>query len=204
MDADRLFVYTLSDLEQRVIAKDEYTVLMSAALLRKLLLDQNRLVDQVNARHKLDLRFRINGVSPYERFIHQNRPQFWAIGDALDPDSRIASTVTETTRDQFLARRVMSIGGEPVTVRDVIDHLANVAGAVHKGQAKKDRQRVVQAASDFFYQNGLSGAVSHVRLIAKITARGLSPLREAVIAAGDASWASVDSTGLIKLRDEDT
>lgn len=74
VDADRLFVHTLTDLEQRGCATDEYTVLMAAALLRKLLLDGTRLMDQVNAKHKLEPRFRISGVSPYERFIHQSSP----------------------------------------------------------------------------------------------------------------------------------
>jgi hypothetical protein len=48
----------------RTAATDEYEVLMSAALLRKLLLDKSRLIDQVNRIHRLDLRFRISGVSP--------------------------------------------------------------------------------------------------------------------------------------------
>jgi hypothetical protein len=55
MDIDRLFVYTLRDLEQRAAATDEYTVLMSAALLRKLLLDEGRLMDQVNRSYRLKI-----------------------------------------------------------------------------------------------------------------------------------------------------
>ena len=39
VDADRLFPHILDDLERRTTATDEYEVLMSAALLRKLLLD---------------------------------------------------------------------------------------------------------------------------------------------------------------------
>jgi hypothetical protein len=64
LDVDRLFFHTLRDLERRTAATDEYEVLMSAALLRKLLLDKSRLIDQVNRIHRLDLRFRISGVSP--------------------------------------------------------------------------------------------------------------------------------------------
>jgi hypothetical protein len=44
----------LNDLERRTTTADEYEVLMSAALLRKLLLDGTRLTDQVNRRHRLD------------------------------------------------------------------------------------------------------------------------------------------------------
>jgi len=48
VDADRLFLYTLQDLERRTAATDEYEVLIPPALLRKLLLDKERLMDQVN------------------------------------------------------------------------------------------------------------------------------------------------------------
>ena len=79
MDVDRLLVYTLGDLERRTASTDEYEVLMSAALLRKLLLDNRRLIDQVNRTHRLDLRFRISGVSPLEKIIHEDDPLFWVI-----------------------------------------------------------------------------------------------------------------------------
>lgn len=186
MDAARLFVYTLRDLERRTVATDEYEVLMSAALLRKLLLDKGRLVDQVNRNHRLDVRFRISGVSPLEQVIYEDGPMFWAVEDGLDPESPVAFEPFDATRDQFLGRRVMRFGGRWITVRDVIDQLANVEGAVHSGEAKNDRQRVLQAASSFYSRAGLPGAVSQIRLIGRITVRGLAPLR-AVTTAGAAT-----------------
>ncbi|NBH06628.1 hypothetical protein [Amycolatopsis sp. SID8362] len=84
MDAKRLFIQTLRDLDERSQSADEYTILMSAALLRKLLLDERRLIDQVNRTHNLRIRFRISGVSPIEQFNYDNPPAFYAIEDALD------------------------------------------------------------------------------------------------------------------------
>ena len=46
-----------------------------------------------------------------------------------------------------------------------------------------------------------AGVVSEVRLIGRITVRGLSPLRDAVVATGGATWASASSTGLVQLRE---
>src|SRR4051794_20714772 len=77
LDVDQLFVYTLRDLERRTAATDEYEVRLSAALLRKLLLDQKRLIDQVNRRYKLDLRFRISDVSPFEQQFWNSPSIFW-------------------------------------------------------------------------------------------------------------------------------
>jgi hypothetical protein len=202
VDVDRLFVHTLRDLERRTAANNEYEVLMSAALLRKLLLDQGRLMDQVNRRYRLELRFRINGVSPFEKQILDMNPTFWALEDALDPDSSLAYAPFDATRDQFLARRVMRFGGSWITVRDVIDQLANIEGAVHSGRAKDERHRVLQAAGKFYSRDGLPGVVSQVRLIGRITVRGLNPLHDAVIAAGAATWASVSLNGSIELQED--
>ena len=174
MDVDRLFVHTLRDLERRTAAADEYEVLMSAALLRKLILDKGRLMDQVNRRYRLDLHFRISSVSPLEQFIFADDPMFWVIEDGFDPESPLAYAPFNATRDQFLARRVMRFGGSWITVRDVIDQLANIEGAVHSGKAKDERQRALQAAAKFYSRAGLPGAVSQVRLIGRITVRGLS------------------------------
>ena len=201
MDVNQLFVHTLRDLERRTAATDEYEVLLSAAFLRKLLLDQQRLMDQVNRCYSLDLRFRISGVSPYEQQIWDSPPIFWALEDALDPESPLAYAPFDATRDQFLGRRVMRFSESWITVRDVIDQLANIEGAVHRGPPKKERHRVLQAAGRFYSRDGLPGVVSQVRLIGRITVRGLSPLRDAVVAAGAATWASVRPNGLIELRE---
>ncbi len=182
MDPDQLFLHTLEDLERRTAAADEYEVLMSAALLRKLLLDKGRLMDQVNRRHRLDLRFRISAVSPLEQLIHEDNPMFWVIEDALDPDCALAYAPFPATRDQFLARRVMRFSGNWITVRDVINQLANIEGAVHRGEAKDARERALREVAKFYSHSGLPGAVNQVKLIGRITVRGLSPLRDAITA----------------------
>ena len=199
MDVNQLFVHTLRDLERRTAATDEYEVLLSAALLRKLLLDQDRLMDQVNRRYRLDLRFRISGVSPFEQQIWDSNPIFWALEDALDPESPLTYAPFDATRDQFLGRRVMHFSESWVTVRDVIDQLVNIEGAVHSSQPKKERHRVLQTAGRFYSRDGLPGVVSQLRLIGRITVRGLSPLHAA---AGAVTWASVSPNGLIELRED--
>lgn len=183
MDVDPLFINTLRDLEPRTTANDEYDVLMSAALLRKLLLDAGPLAIQANRRYRLRLRFRVNGVSPFEQRIHDSNPIFWTLEDGLDPDIAFANAAFDATLDQFLQRRVMRFDERWITVRDVIDQLANVEGAVHKGGPKDERDRTLQAAAKFYSRAGLPGVVGQVRLIGQITVRGLTPLRDAIVAA---------------------
>ena len=202
MDVDRLFVHTLRDLERRSASADEYEILMSAALLRKLLLDGSRLMDLVNRSYHLDVRFRISAVSPYERLILSDKPFFWSIEDALDPDSVMAFAPYDATRDQFLARPIMLVAGHPIAVRDVVRQLANIEGAVHSSKAKDERERALQAAAEFFSRAGLPAGISQLKLIGRITVRGLTPLRDSVLRAGAATWASGNANGSVELRDE--
>jgi hypothetical protein len=181
VDINNLFLHTIRDLEQRSTASDEYEVLMAAVLLRKLLLDSKPLMDQVNRRFKLKLRFRISSESPLERQIYATSPTFWAIEDALNPESPLAYEPYDATRDQFLARPIMCFDGHRVTVRDVILQVANIEGAVHRSDAKTGREEALRAAAEFYSRDHLSGVVSQVRLIGRITVRSLSPLRDVVI-----------------------
>jgi hypothetical protein len=182
VDVDELFIHTLDDLEQRIASTDEYVVLMGAALLRKLLADGGRLIDQVNRAHHLKLRFRISDVSPFEQMILADNPVFWSIEDALDPESPFAYKPYDAKLDQFLARKIMRFDGHWITAGDVIDQLANVEGAVHSGDPDTDRRKVIQATGKFFSRDRLPGLVSQIRLLGRIIIRALSPLRDAVIA----------------------
>jgi hypothetical protein len=186
VDANQLFVRTLRDLERRSVSTDEYEVLMSAGLLRKLLLDGGRLVDQVNRHYRLKVRFRIPEVSPFEKMLWNSKPMFWVIADALDPELMLlpGTTPYDATVDQLLARRVMCLHENWVTVRDVIDQLANIEGAVHKGEPKDEREKVIRAAGEMYTRDGLPGLVSLVKTIGQVTVRGLIPLRDTVVATG--------------------
>ncbi|HET6709934.1 MAG TPA: hypothetical protein VFH84_33510 [Amycolatopsis sp.] len=186
VDAQRLFIHTLQDLEERSQSTDEYTILMSAALLRKLLFDDLRLVDQVNRTHGLRIRFRINGVSPFEQFHYDNPPNFYIIEDAFDPDSPFAFNPYEATLDQFVKRRIMYSNANWLTVRDAVNYFANTAGAVHHGPAKNVRQHAMDAAAAFYGRHELPGALHQMKLIGRVTVEGLGPLREAVLASGEA------------------
>jgi len=116
MDVEQLFVRTLADLEHRTVATDEYEVLMSVGLMRKLLMEGTTLVDKVNSRYKLKIRYPMNGVSAYERVIYEDPPVFWSLLEAIDPECRPAQmpgtrAPIDATRDQLLARRIMRMSG---------------------------------------------------------------------------------------------
>jgi hypothetical protein len=189
VDTASLFLSTLDDLEQRAQATDEYEALLAAALLRKLLLDSHSLVDQVNASHRLRLRFRINGPTRYEEVILGDGPAFYSLEDAIDPELDHPPGLmapTEATRDQLLARRVMVINGEDVTVRDLIDQLAHIEGAVHRSNPRDRREIVLSEATRTLFIGGLSAGVRQIQAVSRVVVRGLQPLR-AVVRETDAA-----------------
>ena len=183
MDTDQLFLRTLDDLERRTVTTDEYEALMSAAYLRKVLLDSSPLMDQVNATHRLKIRFRMNSVTSLERAILEGRPFYWLLGDAIDPESISSpglSVPIDATRDQFLKRPVLFIRGHLVTVKDLISQLAHIEGAVHSGRPENEREELLRQAERFAFVGNLPAGVRQVQLIGRIVVRGLTPLREAV------------------------
>lgn len=183
MDAHRLLIRTVADLERRAEETDEYEVLLASGLLRKLLLDGRPLMDQVNARHRMKIRFRINGVSRYEQVVLADGPVFWTLMDGIDPEqeSPINRPVQEATRDQLLARRVMFVHGHDITVRDLIDQLAHIEGAVHSGQVHDVRQALITQVNREIYFGDLPMGVQQIKSIARVVVRGLVPLRDAVL-----------------------
>jgi hypothetical protein len=185
MQADQLFLRTLEDLDRRTMVGDEYEALLAAGLLRKLLLDEVPLVHQVNRYRRERIRFRINGETPLESAILEDGPVFWAISDAIDPDAFPAlglSVPVDAKLDQFLARTVMVVRGERLSVGDLIKQVAHIDGAVHKGRPANAREELLDEMSGFMFFRDLPSTVHHVQLIGRIVVRGLTPLRDAILA----------------------
>jgi hypothetical protein len=186
MRADQLFLRTLQDLDRRTTVADEYEALLAAGLLRKLLLDEAPLVHQVNRYRRERIRFRINGETPLERAILKDKPVWWIIGDAINPDTfRSASGIsapTDAKLDQFLSRTVMFARGERLSVGDLIKQVAHIDGAVHKGRPANAREELLDEMSRFMFFRDLPVTVHHIQLIGRIVVRALTPLRDALLA----------------------
>jgi hypothetical protein len=183
MEPDALFLRTLDDLERRTTSCDEYEVPLSALLLRKLLIDGRPLIDLVNESRKLRVRFRMNGETNYERVIHQDAPVFWSLEDGIDPDIPHPPGMqapTDATRDQLLARKILRVNNMWVTVRDLIDQLAHVEGAVHSDKPENKRQEVLHQIAKSIYVGGLPAGVRQIQAISRVVLRGLTPLRQSV------------------------
>jgi hypothetical protein len=180
-DADDLFIATLDDLAARSMAgRTEYDVLGIAALLRKLLIDGSRLVDQVNRSHQLRLRFRANRRLPPT----DPSPIFWSIQDGLDPETAMPSRGIEPqdmTRDEFLSVKIIHVAGTDLTVGEVVGYLANAAGAVHLGQPRTPKEAALAEVESTLQIGGYPPALRSLLAISRVTVKALQPLRSAIL-----------------------
>lgn len=185
MDVAQLFLHTVDDLRHKVESRSEYELFMTAALLRKLLLDERRLVDQVNREHRLKIRFRYNGPTPYDEHVLSLGPTVWTIGDGLECDPSMPSGLVnpiDGTRDQFLARSVLVVSGKHFDVAGVIGHVANVEGAVHKGKPKAEGQELLVELNQRLRFGGVPPLTQLLRSISNVTLDALDPLVKAASA----------------------
>lgn len=180
MNADSLFLATLDDLAARAApGRSSYDVMHIAALLRKLLLDDTRLVDTVNRTRRVRYRFHANSRLP------PNDPGlvFWSIQDGLDPDTAAplqGNDVRDLTRDQFLSLVIIVIRGELLTIADIVRYLANVAGAVHHGTPTTPKEVALASLEPSVRLAGYSPEVRSLLAVARVVTKALQPVRRAV------------------------
>ena len=187
MDKDQLFIRTLKDLDNKLNSQDEYENFMVVPLLRKLILDKNPLIDQVNQQRHIRVMYTINDV-PDEKIneiISIIRTEssvhcFFSDEDLLNPNTVPCPRLIEVTKDKFLSRPVIRCGAQIITVSDLIQHAAHIQGAVHLGKAKTEKDKALKQFDEFIRIGGLPAGLRQLLVIGRIIRKALEPLRSAI------------------------
>lgn len=181
-ESEALFLRTLDDIEKRLAMSDPYEILLIAALIRKLFLDDFPLVDQVNRNHRIKLVFKT--TVPLELPADIPAPTFWTVQDGLDPDTAIPNKRRySATRDQFFKIIVTIVNDHQYSVREIVLFEANVMGAVHAGSPNSDKEHALKQVDSTIAVGGYASSLRQLQAIARVVLKGLAPLREAVNAA---------------------
>jgi hypothetical protein len=149
---------------------------MSAAHLRKLLLDQQPLVAAANRSRSVKIRYRVNDDKPPD----DPAVVFWSVEDGFDPETSPMVKPLDVTQDQLLARRVMVYEGHDVTVKDLIRHAAHVRGAVHVGTPNDEQEEALSKLASELNVGGYQGGTRILQAIGRVVVRGLAPLEAAI------------------------
>jgi hypothetical protein len=124
VDADRLFLATLDDLEPRLQeGGSEYNVLGIARLLRMLLIDSPSLADKVSRPRNHDVRFTINAREPiWKLFPHEPPPVLWWVGDGFDPERAASVGPKDVAARELLDQLVLLVNEQQITAEHLIRH----------------------------------------------------------------------------------
>lgn len=179
MNTDELFIRTLKDLKAKIESNDPYEILMASALLRKLLIDGNPLMDQANKKFKLNINFIVNNrQSP----LITKGLAFWSIQDGFDPETSVPHLSNPLTvgKDEMLKRVVLIINGATITVLDLIKFLSHVQGAVHSGNPKVTKEEILKEAEETLTVGGMPAGIRTICAIGRVVLKGLDPLNQKV------------------------
>jgi hypothetical protein len=97
------------------------------------------------------------------------------------------ATVSEFGLDQFVGEMVMVVGGETITVRDLIDFTANADGAVHFGDITKDKRAILAAIDKRFTLQGVQASLQSLLAVGLIVVDALDPLVKQIEAEAGAA-----------------
>ena len=176
---DQLFLDTLKDLEERIVAEDPYKILGASALVRRLLLDDQPLIHQVNRAHRLNLSFEC--TKRREMPVGIAEPTLWATQDGFDAATAPPFLTRQTvTLDQLFACVLLTVNGHPFTLREVVLFEANVMGAVHEGTPRQEKERALAEINNYFAIGGYRASLRQLCAIGRVVLRGLAPLRAAI------------------------
>ena len=177
--AEGLFIKTLDDLSARIVSSDPYEILGASALIRKLLLDDHPLVDQVNRDYRVKITFDI--IQPRATPPGLPAPTFWTVQDGLDPDTAppIGQRV-QISRDQFFGTVLSIVQGREFTLREIVLFEANVMGGVHAGTAKKDQEKVLESVGQQISVGGYRSSLRQLKAIGRVVLKALQPLADQV------------------------
>jgi len=176
MDKESLFIKTLEDIENKMNSRDGYEILMISGLLRKLLLDDNPLINQINQSKRLKITFNVNDRQPP---VGDKSLMFWSIEDGFDPNTSVPHLTKPigVNKDQLLKRQIMIINGQIITVLDLIKFLCHVQGGVHAGEPTNSKETVLKETQKYLGIGGLPAGIRSMLSISRVVLKGLESLR---------------------------
>lgn len=133
--AEERFMRSLIELQERISNADRVNLLEASAILRRLFLDAHPLVNRVNRKYRLKLRYPTVVMTAAAR---SDSVTYNYIN--LAPLFAPRESIVELSMDEFLSHTVIK-GEKSYSVRDVIDYCANTKGGVHFDDPKSDASR---------------------------------------------------------------
>jgi hypothetical protein len=178
---EQRFIWDIDDLREIIKNPEPRNLLAASAILRRLLTDSGEpLLHKVARERDFQPRFIVTGnaVDPaLENAVFSN-PNL--ILHARDPSAGQMDGSLPTRSlglDDFLRERIFHIGQTPITIKELINYVANVGGGVHQGSPrKKGNAQIIHASTDRILINDQPYPLQSMANIGQITLNALLPL----------------------------
>jgi hypothetical protein len=162
--------------------------LQGVVILRRWLLDASPLIHQVNRKIKAKITFRVRIEDSYEDIEYVSRMAGKRVSSIyIFPDvfgakeEELPPGVRSVTLDEFLKTPINWYQGRMVaTVMDVILYYAHMAGAVHRGEPKTDKDKELSEIYGASAGAALPAGLSDIFPISRVVIEAVVPLYKAV------------------------
>lgn len=185
---EALFIRRLDELERLVNSIDPIDTLDISRPIRQLLLDGRPLINEVNRKYKLKIRFRVFDIAVAMKILEQAgipKMMIATIQDGLDPETAppgdaVQCAIREIGLNEFLNITVLTLNDREFTIRNIIQFEANARGAVHFGPPKGREQEEIAMINRQLILGGYTPSSRQLRSIGRVVLKALRPLREAI------------------------
>jgi hypothetical protein len=179
---EQRFVWDLDSLRDIAKSPAPKNLLDASVILWRLLTDSaGPLIHRISRKTGLKPRFRV--------FVNREKNEFQQLIDGfpvkdslismyLNPDPSIADkpNTKEVDLDEFLACPMTFFEGKILTVKEIINYVANVGGGVHQGQpTRRDNAQTIHRTANSLWINGKPYPLENLRNIMNITTAALVP-----------------------------
>ena len=177
---EELFVLRLNEIAAAYKRRDRADMLLIAAAIRHLLLDEKALLHQVNRKLRHKVRFKVNNPLPHGE---GPPPVVQLTGHGMDPhEFPPMAGVRELRLKEFLEEPVIRTTWGNATVREIVDFAANKMGGVHHDSRRTAEE---QALEDILTQIrpfmfGRDPVSIILEGIASVVLRSLKPVRDGI------------------------
>ena len=180
LDASSLFLHTMDDLKHRSRdGSSEYDSLMAALLLRKLLLEENTITDQVNRIYRIPIIYTVNAPMPW---VYESKIKYQVLLlDDFDPDTAQYTNIVNLKRSQFLNYEIMNLSPDSVSVHNLIDYVCHIEGSVHVKKPSTDLEIALAERRDTIRIDEKPFWAAALPAVGRIVHKALKPLEQAIL-----------------------